>query len=144
MNKSQLCHLKSKYHGFLVIPQASGVDVFRKNGEHMLCVRDGVDLSPELGCSHRFDLSPIPKVTRLFKVVGEKIVQDELHAERLELRKNFVSYDGHVPSCYELAAVAAGLDARSESKAVQGQIRAKMNVMFDDKQVESAKAATPA
>ena len=144
MNKSELVHIKSKYFGFLIVPQHNGYDVFRKNGEHMLCVRDGVDLSEGLGCPHRRDLAPIPKVARLYKVVGEKIVQDELYAQRLEQRKKFVSEDGHVPSCEELAAKAAGLDVRTSSKAVQGQIRARMGAMFDEKQVEFAQAAKPA
>lgn len=141
MNLAVICHVKSKYVGFLVLPQANGYDVFRKNGEHMVCVRDGQDLSEQLGCAHRHCLSPIPKDARLFKVKDGKIVQDELFEQRLEARKKYVSEDGHVPSCEEIAAVKAGLDFRSPDKKVQAQVRAELARTFDSKQVEYEKPA---
>lgn len=113
MNKAVLCHLKSKYKGFIIIPHAdSGVDVFRKDGEHMLCVRNGVDLSEQVGASHRLCLEPIAKEARLFKTkLNEKgvevIVKDELHNQRLESRKAHVCpVGGHVLSEIESKKLA--------------------------------------
>lgn len=144
LNLSLIVELQNKYpsnHGFMVIPASGGADVFQfvKNDIiHRLCIREGRDLSNELGLWDRHDRSPIPKETRVKKLksIGGRdyIRPDEEAAERRELRRHLALEDGKIPSCYEVAARSLKLDHTSEDKEHVAQITSTMNQIFSNKQ----------
>lgn len=148
MNKSLIVLLKNKFPNHLVVPQgANGADVFGQGAEHVLCIRDGLDLSAEMGCTHLHCAAPIPKDARVHKLLsvdGKDVIGlDDKAAERLESRKKYINDDGHIPSCFDLAAAELGHDpveARSK-KALAPAITSKMGTMFDEKQKPIGQAA---
>jgi len=104
--KSWHVHYMNKYPGGYCEESGSSFKVY--NGEGKLVVAmdkggDGMwhDKSEEMGLSGRHDLSPIPKDSRVHKVVKGKIGRDDLADEREELRNEF-ERDGVIPSCEEL------------------------------------------
>lgn len=86
--KSYAVHYRNKYPGGMVQLSESALDVYDKNGDHVVALRkDGagmwVDKSEEFGCKDRHDLSPIPKASRVFKVRDGKIALDEEAEDRI-------------------------------------------------------------
>ena len=75
---------------------------------HVLVVKDGAgnvkDMSEEMGLEGRHSLSPIPKLSRVWKFdKAGKLAKDEKAEERLKAREEFLK-DGRVQSCEELEA----------------------------------------
>lgn len=115
--KAILCHLMSLYFSDEYIVRSSGNDIdvhSSKDGELILAIRDGRDLSEEMGARDRFSLSPIPKSCRLYKEVGGKIVKDDLFAERKEARKQFLDAHGVAQSMESLKKLGFGFDDKGE------------------------------
>lgn len=109
MQKSWYVHYMNKYPKAQIKASDDSLDVFTKNGEHLLAVRrDGAGgwhcKSEELGARDRHDLSPIPKEARLYKVVDGKIVKDDKYDERAKLAHKFACpvLKDKVLSCDEL------------------------------------------
>lgn len=104
--KSLQVHYMNKYPGGSVEASDDKLDVYDVDGVRRLALRKNgggalVDVSEEQGLPDRHDLSPLPKQARLFKVIGEKIVKDELYSERLQKFEKYC--DGsRVMSCEEL------------------------------------------
>lgn len=118
--KSWIVHLKNKFPGAKVVALEDSIDVFRGD-EHLVAMRkDGggswKDCSDEFGCSQKFCLAPIPKDSRIHKVIDGKIAHDELAGERMKLREEFM-IDGKVLSCHELKQ--AGFDFDEKQRVVR-------------------------
>ena len=99
-------HYKNKYPGCLVQASADSFDVY-KGDEHLLSIsKNGAgqwcDESEALGLPERHDLSPIPKDSRVYKVIDGKISKDEEAESRAELSKKFQDKEGKVHSCHDL------------------------------------------
>lgn len=107
--KSWQVHYANKYPGGYCEASDHSFKVYDGAGKLRVCLTFGGDgqwhdRSEEFGLSDRHDLSPIPKDSRVKKVVDGKIVDDEKAAERKELAKKFLSEDGSkVLSCKELS-----------------------------------------
>ena len=91
--KSWIVHYKNKYPGALVEAGDDRLDVYLGD-EHLIAIRkDGAgmwtDVSAEYGCSEKHDLAPIPRDSRVHKVVDGKVGFDELHEERKSKRAEF-------------------------------------------------------
>lgn len=99
-------HYMNKYPGARIHASDDALDVFLGD-RHVVAIRkDGagsiVDRSEELGCRDCHCLSPIPKDSRVHKLMPDgKIGQDELAEERRVKGRRFVK-DGKVLSCEEL------------------------------------------
>lgn len=124
--KSWVVHYKNKYPDAKVMASDNSLDVHLKDGTHAVSVvKNGagqwVDQSAEMGCRDRHDLAPIPKDSRVHKIVegkygvrrdssgkemdvlGPVIGFAEEAEERKVKREKFVK-DGRVLSCDELKA----------------------------------------
>lgn len=102
MNISVFVHLKNVYVKHQVVAHRDGFDVF-KGREHVLCVRDGQDLSERLGCSGRFSLDPIPKLARVLCEKNGAVVPHAQAAERTLAREKFLDKEsGRILSVSEL------------------------------------------
>lgn len=118
--KSWIVHYKNKYPGALVVAGEDYLDV-HFGDEHLIALRkDGagmwVDMSAEFGCSERHDLAPIPRDSRVHKVVEGKVGFDELHEERKAKRSEFL--DGRkVVSMSELKAKGYEFDEKGRVAA---------------------------
>lgn len=96
----------NKYPGGSVEMSDDKLDAYDHEGRLCVSLRKNgggqwVDVSEENGLPHKHDLSPIPKQSRLYKVVGEKIVQDDQYADRAKKVEDYMQ-DGKVLSCEEL------------------------------------------
>lgn len=107
--KSWYLHYKNKYPGGQVKMSDSGLDVYSASGEHVICMqKDGAggfkDVSAELGLRDRHDLSPIPKDSRVHKLVDGKVGLDEKAEERKKLASEFLCPEKKdvILSCEEL------------------------------------------
>lgn len=105
--KQWIVHYMNKYPDAKVIASENSLDVHLKDGSHAVAVRKNgagqwVCQSEELGCLFRHDLSPIPKDSRVHKVVEGKVGHDELAEERKEKRNAYLDKYGRVKSCEEL------------------------------------------
>lgn len=106
MNKSWHVHYQNKYPGGYCEESETSFKVYNGEGKLVVCMSKGGDgmwhdRSEEMGLSGKHDLSPIPKDSRVHKVVGGKIGKDDLADEREELRNEF-EREGRIPSCEEL------------------------------------------
>lgn len=126
MDKNIVVHVKNKYPQAQVRADDQGLDAYSQDGEHILAIRKNganqfVDQSAELGCRDRFDLSPLPKESRVFKVVDGKIGFAEEADARKESRKRYMKGD-KVLSCEELKKEGWDFDERQrEIKAPKAQ-----------------------
>lgn len=116
MSKSFYVHYRNKYPTGMVFVRDSDLDVFLPGGAHAVAIRGGMDVSEQLGCRDRHDLSPLPKNARFLKLGKDGLVKkDEKHDERRpvaeSLAKDSVGGEGKVPSIEELAAAGAELKA---------------------------------
>lgn len=116
--KSLIVHYKNKYPGAKVIASEDALDVHLKDGSHAVAMRKNgagqlVCVSEELGCSDRHDLAPIPKDSRVHKVIDGKIGRDEKAEEREKSREQFLCKAGlKVRSCEELKAEGFEFDEK--------------------------------
>lgn len=115
--KSFFIHYKNKYPGGHVDYSHDRLDAFNKDGEHCVALRvNGAgqvyDASQEFGCRDHHDLSPIPKMTRLYKA-DEKghVIQVAEYDARLKAMPEFLDTD-RVMSCEELTAKGYEFDAK--------------------------------
>lgn len=105
--KSLLVHLKNKYPECLVQASGSSISVIGEGNELLCELRKGAhgayeDVQHEVGARDAFDLSPIPKESRLWKLDKEgNVRRDELHDERKEKVKEILKGD-KVPSIKEI------------------------------------------
>lgn len=104
--KSWVVHYKNKYPDSRVVASDNSLDVYLKDGTHAVSiVKNGagqwIDQSAEMGCRDRHDLAPIPKDSRVHKVVEGCIGFDEKAEERKAARQKFM-HEGRVLSCDEL------------------------------------------
>lgn len=106
---SYIAHYKNKYPGGSVRASDHALDVYTASGEHAVALRKNgagqwVDESAQYGCSDAHDLSPIPKDSRVHKIVGGKLGFDEHAEERKDKSKSFLCSKGEkVLSCSELS-----------------------------------------
>lgn len=111
--KSYVAHYRNKYPGGQVSFDDERIDAFCADGKHRVALRKNgagqwVDLSEEMGCVDRHDLSPIPKECRAWKLykdgrIGPAEEYDERAPKAIEVAK---VYDGRVPSEAEMVADA--------------------------------------
>jgi hypothetical protein len=99
----------NKYPGGQVRESGESLDVWNKDGEHVIAIRKNgagqlVDCSEEMGLRDRHDLAPIPKQARCYKMVDGKVSRDDQYEARLEERKKYLCPEKKdvVLSCAEL------------------------------------------
>ena len=98
MSKSWFIHYKNKYPGGSVRMSDASFDVYAASGEHVVALRkDGAggwsDQSAELGLRDAHDLAPIPKDSRVHKLVDGKVGLSEEHEHREKARGAYVCPD---------------------------------------------------
>ena len=121
--KSLYLHYKNKYPGGQVHSTESSLDVYSASGEHVIAMRrDGsgsmIDQSEAFGLRDRHDLAPIPKESRIHKMVDGKIGLSEESEERKKSAMSFL--------CPDKKDVILSCDVLSK----------KHGFKFDDKQRE--------
>ncbi len=92
---SWVLHLKNKYPGGRVSDSDNAIDCYDASGEHVVALRKNgagqwQDESEKYGLSDRFCLAPIPKDSRVHKLVDGKIALDDKAAHRMEKRKGLL------------------------------------------------------
>jgi hypothetical protein len=107
MSHPYLVHLKNKYPEGHVEGDDSRIDAYDAKGIHRVALRMNgagqmIDQSEAFGLPDRFDLSPIPKESRVWKLKNGKCELDELHASRRVSARKLADQDGKVPSIKEL------------------------------------------
>lgn len=119
--KSLVLHYKNKYPNGRVSFSDSGLDVFSESGEHVVAMRKNgagqmVCVSEEYGLRDKHDLAPIPKDSRVHKMIDGKIAEDDKAAERKSLRGQFVCKERGdvVLSCAELAKQGMSFDDKQK------------------------------
>lgn len=121
MNKSLKVHYMNKYPGGLVQMTDGALDVYDSSGNHCVALRkdgngDCVDVSEEMGCCHKHDLSPIPKESRFMKLYKDgKIGRAEEFEQRKPVAHRLAGRFGKVPAIAELPA----LEAEEAAKAAR-------------------------
>ncbi len=125
---SYVAHLKNKYPGAEVNASANAIDV-RVAGKHKIAMRSNahgqlVDVSEEQGCEDRFDLSPIPRDSRVWKIDKKSghVVRDEKAEERARLAKNFMIGD-KVLSIKELQEEHDFVFSKDDGSVVKGSLK---------------------
>lgn len=109
MSKSYVVHLKNKYPDANVYESSSSIEVERA-GVQLLKLQKNAhggwdDVSEEYGLPEKFDLSPIPRDSRVHKLAKDgKICLDEKHEERKKKSKVILKKHGKIPSQVELKA----------------------------------------
>lgn len=105
MNLSVVLHLKNKYPTGKIFSSESGIDVYVDQAHKVAIRKNGagqwVDQSEVLGAEDKFCLAPIPKDSRLFKMIDGKVSKVEEYDERVVLKDEFVE-GSKVLSCKEL------------------------------------------
>lgn len=114
--KTWKVHYLNKYPGGSVESSDSSFKVYNGKGKLVVALEKGGDgmmhdKSEEYGLEDRHDLSPIPKDSRVHKVVNGKIGRDELADEREDLRAEF-ERDGKILSCEELQKEGFSFDEK--------------------------------
>ena len=119
--KSWMVHYKNKYPGGRVQSSENSLDVFSASGEHVVAMRKNgagqmVCVSEEMGLRDSHDLAPIPKDSRVHKMVGGKISKDDKHEERMKLKDKFLCPDRKdmVLSCADLAKAGMSFDEKQK------------------------------
>lgn len=117
-------HLKNKYPGGEVYSDENSIDAYDAKGVHRVALRKNghgqlLDVSAQLGLPDVFDLSPIPKETRAFKLFADGSCKpSEEYAERIE--KAFEIADAH-NGCVPDEKVCAAFAAKKEAAAAEEQ-----------------------
>jgi len=116
--KSWKVHYMNKYPGGHCESSECCFKAYDKDGKLRVALEKGGDggwhdRSEEYGLSCRHDLSPIPKDSRVHKVVDGKIGRDDLGDERESLREEFMK-DGKVLSCEELSKKGFAFDDKQK------------------------------
>ena len=124
-----IVHFMNKYPGGRVQSSESSMDVFSQDGQHLLALRKNgagqwVDESETLGASERFDLSPIPRDARVYKVADGKIKRDEKADEREAAREKFKS-GVKILSIEELEKMGHRFDQKGDSVGEAPKARAE-------------------
>lgn len=118
MNLGYYVHLKNKYPECDVQAKGEDLDVYSKDGEHLVALRKNgagqlLDQSALLGCSHVFDLSPVPRAARLFKIKDGKVAKDEDYESRMKAKDEFLA-DMKILSCEEAKALGYEFDSKGD------------------------------
>lgn len=100
-------HYLNKYPGGSVEGSENSFRVYDADGKLRVSMEkssSGMECtSAQNGLSDAHDLAPIPKDSRIHKIVGNKVVRDDKADEREELKNEFLSEDGlKILSCAEL------------------------------------------
>lgn len=104
--KSYYVHCKNKFPTSEVSYSENRLEVYKDGQLHICLEKNGhgqiLDVSKELGLDGEFDLSPIPRDARIYKITKDgKVALDELHEERKAWVAENVK-DGVVKSIVEL------------------------------------------
>ena len=112
MSQSYIAHYKNKYPKGQVKASDSSLDVWDRDGEHVVALRkDGAGqwkcVSKEVGARDEHDLSPIPKEARVHKLYKDgRIAPSEEAAERKEHASKLADeHGGKIPSIDEIEAL---------------------------------------
>lgn len=115
--KSIFIHYKNKYPKGHIDFSGDRLDAFNEEGEHCVALRKNgagmvYDASAEFGCKDRHDLSPIPKMSRLYKADAQGLLMKvEEYESRVKAMPEFM--DGsRVMSCEELMAKGYEFDSK--------------------------------
>jgi hypothetical protein len=115
-------HYRNKFPGGRVQASENSLDVFDKNGEHVVALRKNgagqwQDESEKEGLRERHDLAPIPRGSRVHKMVDGKIGRDDKSAEREQSRSKFLCNEGcKVLSMKELESKGFEFDSKGDAK----------------------------
>lgn len=119
--KSLVLHYKNKYPNGRVSFTDSSLDVYSESGEHVVAMRKNgagqmICVSEEYGLRDRHDLAPIPKDSRVHKLVDGKIAHDEMAEERKKLRDQFICQKRGdvVLSCADLSKQGMSFDDKQK------------------------------
>lgn len=132
-------HYKNKYPGSKVTISDSSLDVYDADGEHRVALRRAgsgqvICQSKEQGALDCHDLSPIPKLARVYKLdKSGAIVEDDQAAARKAARSQFMA-KGKVLSCEELEAKGYVFDEKQN--VVTAPAAAKKTLPADDSTFE--------
>ena len=125
MSKSLVVHLKNKYPDCQVYSSESVISVCRGNDEILKLQRTAhgafEDVSEAHGLSEKFDLSPIPKDSRIHKLGKDgKICKDDEHEKRKPIAEAILAKYGKIPSVEELCKTHKdeSYDAKNEKYKV--------------------------
>lgn len=106
--KSLVLHYKNKYPKGQVRFSDDSLDVYSASGEHVIAMRRNgaaqlVDVSSEYGLRDCHDLAPIPKDSRVHKMVDGKIGFSEEAEERSKKASDYLcpKHGDRVMSCDE-------------------------------------------
>lgn len=125
MDKSKLVHLKNKYPNCYVGVTGSCIEVIDANNNVIVSLAKNAhgeyaDRKDEVGALHAFDLSPIPREARLFKLHKDgKVGKDESYEERKAKSQKLCDDFGYVPSIVQLKALKLWDDQKEEYKPLQ-------------------------
>lgn len=98
--KAYVVHLKNKYPDCIVRSTDSSLDVHAQDGTHVIALRTNahgqmIDMHEEYGTEEKFDLSPIPKESRAFKLYANGMIgKSEEHEDRKAWSKKNASNRG--------------------------------------------------
>jgi hypothetical protein len=102
-------HYKNKYPNGRVMQTDTSLDVFNSAGEHVVALRKNgaqqmVCVSEAMGLRDKHCLAPIPKDSRVHKLVEGKVSFDDKAEERMKLKDNFLCPEREdvILSCAEL------------------------------------------
>ena len=108
MSHPYVVHLKNKYPEGHVEGDDDRIDAYDAKGVHRVALRKNgagqlLDKSEEYGLPDRFDLSPIPKESRVWKLYPDgKCRLSEEHVARKKAARELADQDGKVPSIKEI------------------------------------------
>lgn len=119
-------HYLNKYPGGSVESSENSFRVYDAAGKLRVSMEkssSGMECTSEKnGLEDAHDLAPIPKDSRIHKIVGNKIVRDDKADEREELKNKFLSEDGlKILSCEDLKAHGFEFDKDQQMK-VEGKV----------------------
>ena len=119
-------HLKNQYPGGEIYGDDNGFDAYDAEGKHRVALRKNgqgqlLDVSEKLGLPDRFDLSPIPKESRAFKLYADgRCAPSEEHATRAVVGKKLADVNGgKVPSSEKLAEIVRRNEQQAALKSLE-------------------------
>ena len=121
---SVVLHLKNKYPDAKIFSSEQSIDVFVGDSHKVALRKSGagqwLDQSEVLGAEDKFCLAPIPKDSRLYKLIDGKVSKVEEYEERKVLKDDFI-FDGKVLSCKELES--KGFEFCDKQKTIKKPVK---------------------